>query len=146
MSGSCWVSLSLSVLGIFVSIKAVSLGIGRSSSPGAGYFPIIGSTLLTIFAVVVLLNDLRGKRERQFPPLSDMKLLIKVTCSLVLYVLVFTYLGYILSTFLLFLYLLYVGHYSYIATFVIALAVVLLSYLIFGFWLQVSFPRGPFPF
>lgn len=146
MSGSCWVSLSLAVLGIFVSIKAVSLGIGNSSSPGAGYFPIIGSTLLTIFAIVVLLNDLRGKRKRQFPLLPDMKLLIKVTCSLILYVLAFNYLGYILSTFLLFLYLLYVGRYSYIATFAIALAVVFLSYLIFGYWLQVPFPRGPFPF
>ena len=60
----------LALVGIGVSVRAVGLELGRALDPQPGFFPFIGGLLLTIFALVLVVQGLRrvgggGERERE---------------------------------------------------------------------------------
>jgi hypothetical protein len=103
MSGSRVMGIILLILGVFVCYQGGSLSIGTPSHPGPGFVPFGLGFILTILAAVHLRQVSRGKEERKTTslPVSYQRTAMAVG-TICLYALIVGWLGYILTTLLLF--------------------------------------------
>jgi putative tricarboxylic transport membrane protein len=138
------------LLGLFASLHAYRLGIGHLQQPGPGFIFFLSGIGLTLLGIVNLFMTAREKASGEVPPLwrglKWYKVLF-VLIALALFGALLNSAGFLLSTFLLMLFLFkgveptrwWVALGSSVVT-------VLLSYLIFVKWLEVPFPMNVFGF
>ena len=117
----------------------------------SGFFPFwLGAILGAVSIILVLKNILTKKKEGNIADLwrgTNWGRVILVPISLSAYAILLLKLGYLISTFGLMTLLFVIIEKKRIwFDVVIALSVVLVSYLIFHAWLKVSLPRGLFYF
>lgn len=146
VSGLFWLALS-----IFVCAESTQGTIGTVHSPGSGFFPFWLGTILGAVSIVLLLkNILTKKEEGNIADLwrgTNWGRVILVPISLFVYAILLLKLGYLISTFgLMTLLFVIIERKRIWFDMVIALGVVLVSYLIFHVWLNVSLPKGLFYF
>ena len=143
VSGSFWLAIS-----IFVGINAIKIGVGTFSSPGSGFLFFWASLILGSLSIVLIIKNILWKREAR--TLRDLWKGLKwshavlAIITLFLYVLTLTKLGFILATFVLMILLFGIGKLKYWVAIVSSFIIVMLSYIIFHFFLQIQFPRGIF--
>jgi len=147
MAKKAWlVSLALLVVGIASSIEAIRLGLGSVHRPGVGFLPLLVGSCLAIIAFFSLIVDIwaalrAGTKERLFGD-SWVKVVL-IVCCLGAYVLVLPIAGYLLTTFLLFIFLFRIGGVQrWSMALLAALLTASISYLVFGFLLNIRFPKG----
>lgn len=136
------------IIGIGVTINAYKLGLGRLHQPGPGFVFFIASSLLVIFGVIDLTMTLMGRAKTdkekepvQLGPRWPKVLFILVALSV--YVYFFSILGFLLSTFLLLVFLFKaVEATKWWIAIVGSVITILISYGIFKIWLMVPFPKG----
>jgi len=136
------------IIGIGAAINAYQLGLGRLHQPGPGFIFFIASSLLVIFGVIDLTVTLMGRAKTdkekepvQLGPRWPKVLFILVVLSV--YVYFFSILGFLLSTFLLLVFLFKaVEPTKWWIAIVGSVITILISYGIFEIWLMVPFPRG----
>ena len=140
-----WLSLGLAT--IFGGYK---IGLGRLSNPGGGLFIFVLGMCLSLLALVIFVSVCR-KGGRVTESVSKLWVGLKwrnpiyLLIALIIYTLVITKLGYLLSTTLLLVFLFNViERQKWKVVLFGAILSTLLSYLVFGVWLQVRFPRGIF--
>ena len=140
------------VSGIFLAGVAVAalfgashLPFGSIAAPDAGFFPLSLSTLLLIFACVILVNSFfRSSTATQFSARTGAVLL--AAGAFILYALVIPKAGFVISTMAILLLLMRgFGGMGWTRSIMIAVPMVLLSYLAF-IRLGVPLPAGPLPF
>ena len=140
------VSLVLFLLGVACSIEALRLGLGTVRRPGVGFLPLLVGGCLSLLAFFSLIIEIwaasKDKTRGRFPVGSVGKVVV-VICCLGVYVVVLPIAGYLLSTFLLFIFLFRTGGFkrwglAILAAFLTAS----ISYLLFGFLLNIRFPKG----
>jgi len=146
--GSSLVWLGLSVL---ICIGSVRLSLGSFHNPGPGFLPFIAGSVLGVLAAIVYLQARRSavsaaqtKRPLWTNP-GGVKKIVLVTLALLVYVAVMEYLGFLISTFMFFVFLLRTIEPQRWS--VVMLESVLasgVSYFIFEIWLQAQLPRGIF--
>jgi putative tricarboxylic transport membrane protein len=133
--------LALGAAAIFESAK---LPLGTVRNPGQGFFPWWTSAVIVLLALVLLTQALisRPSTNQQAPGR-----IAKVTALLLVlsaYTFLLDFLGYLLCTFLLVLFMLRVTDAQ---RWLVALSMALLtavgSYVVFAIWLDVPLPRGP---
>jgi putative tricarboxylic transport membrane protein len=133
--------LALGAAAIFESAK---LPLGTVRNPGQGFFPWWTSAVIVLLALVLLTQALvsRPSTNQQTPGR-----IAKVTALLLVvsaYTFLLDFLGYLLCTFLLVLFMLRVTDAQ---RWPVALSMALLtavgSYVVFAIWLSVPLPRGP---
>jgi putative tricarboxylic transport membrane protein len=133
--------LALGAAAIFESTK---LPLGTVRNPGQGFFPWWTSAVIVLLALVLLTQALvsRPSTNQQTPGR-----IAKVTALLLVvsaYTFLLDFLGYLLCTFLLVLFMLRVTDAQ---RWPVALSMALLtavgSYVVFAIWLSVPLPRGP---
>jgi putative tricarboxylic transport membrane protein len=139
------------LFGFSVLILSLSLilKVGSFKNPGAGFAPFLASLLLLCLSAVILIKEFFGFEEGgEKVPFITRKNLIKpinLMIALIGYGLLFTALGYVISTFLLMLAMLVIyepkrwGH-----NIITALIIVGMSFLVFAVWLRVPLPKGIF--
>ena len=144
---------TLFLFGFAVLILSLSLRlkVGSFQNPGAGFAPFLASLLLLSLSALILIKEFLGSAEGgQKVPFITWKNLIKpinLMIALIGYGLLFTVLGYVISTFLLLwaMFIIYEpkrwGH-----SIITAGIIVGISFLIFDVWLRVPLPRGIFDF
>jgi hypothetical protein len=144
---------TLFLFGFAVLILSLSLRlkVGSFKNPGAGFAPFLASLLLLSLSAVILIKEFLGFAEGdQKVPFITWKNLIKpINLMIVLigYGLLFTVLGYVISTFLLLwaMFIIYEpkrwGHNILTAGIIVGA-----SFLIFDVWLRVPLPKGIFDF
>ena len=137
------------LIGIYVAIHGYWLGLGHLHSPGPGFIFFLAAGLLIVLSATELLttfgNAARGEEKGQAPVWLGVQwqkiLLVLVAVSAYVYLL--NRAGFLLSTFLLMLFLFkavqptrwWIAIFSSIVT-------TTLSYAIFKMWLGVPFPGG----
>lgn len=144
-AGTSWIRFlpSLVVLGVAVvgALGSLELGIGSLAAPGAGLWPMTISVAMGVLAAVSLLED---RNEADLERLRVTQLAISIG-SLALFIIAFAQVGVVLPTFLtLVVWLRLLAKESARSTLVIAGIATAAMWLIFGVFLGVPFPAGPF--
>jgi len=145
-SGAFWFLFSL-----LLSYESYKLGLGTVRQPGPGFLFFWTSIIIAFLALTVFLTSLKKKARTEsiksvFVKSSLLKLLL-VLSSLFIYALLIEWLGFLIVTLLLFLFLLGVIEKKNLGfTILVSLAVTALSYLIFEVGLESQLPKGPLEF
>lgn len=138
------------LIGIYVAIHGYWLGLGHLHSPGSGFIFFLAAVLLIVLSATELLitftgNAAMGEEKREMPVWSGVRwqkiLLVLIAVSAYVYFL--NRAGFLLSTFLLMLFLFKVVEPTrwWIAI-LSSIVTTTLSYAIFNRWLGVPFPGG----
>jgi len=135
-------------LGVLLVISSLKLDLGQFNNPGPGFMPFVSGILLTAlcFAYGVrsiwIKDDDYEKKESPWPR-ENWEKLIGVLVALFLFTFLLTTLGYLLSIFLLMIFLFWVGEPGkWIIIGIKAALTVLATYIVFGKWLMIQFPKG----
>jgi hypothetical protein len=136
-------------VGAFISFESVHLDLGSPRTPGSGFIPFLLGSLLEVLGIILFIWSfyIESQEEDSGGRIlgSNWKGKGIVLAGLMVYVVVFSFLGYVISTFLLLSFLLNMSHRKGWALRLVAAAVfVLLSYLTFGSWLGCPLPAGIF--
>jgi putative tricarboxylic transport membrane protein len=142
ISGAFWFLFSL-----FISYESHKLGLGTLRQPGPGFLFFWTGIVIALLSLAVILISLKkesaGESGESVFARSNITKLLFVMGSLFLYALLIEWLGFLIVTLLLFLFLLRVieKKKAWFAV-LVSLAVTGLSYLIFELGLQSQLPRG----
>jgi hypothetical protein len=127
--------------------QAGKLPFGKVNAPGAGFFPSVLAALLAIISFTGLIETLRrsGADEKHEPAAVWRKTFLTIM-SLLIFAAIFEFAGYLVTTFLLILFLLRaVERKSWVQAGAVALCAALASYIVFGLLLGAPLPVGFLP-
>ena len=137
------------VVAIGVVLHSQKLGLGTLRNPGPGFLFFCGSVFLGILSLTIFLSSLRtseGDRTKEGKKAFGnirWKKVIYIVISIILYGLLLEKLGYLLSTFFLIGFLLHsIEAKRWYVVILVACLSSVLSYALFGLWLQVRLPQG----
>jgi putative tricarboxylic transport membrane protein len=134
------------VIGLAIALYSMKYGLGPLSSPGPGFMPFLSGLAIIGLSVVVFIQQLaKGSREglRDLWAQKNWLSIMMVMGALVLYTVLFRFLGFLLDTFLLIAFLLRVMEpLSWKKVLVGAIGSALGSYIIFQLWLEAQLPKG----
>jgi len=139
ISGAFWFLFSL-----FISHQSYKLGLGTLRQPGPGFLFFWTGIVIAILSLIVIFasfkNEVRG--DSIFARSNITKLLLALG-SLFLYALLIEWLGFLIVTLLLFIFLLKVieKKKAWFAL-LVSLTVTIFSYLLFELILQSQLPKG----
>jgi len=142
-SGMFWLFISL-----FTIIHSRKFGLGNLHNPGPGFFFFWGGIFLGFFSLVVLISALRPQKEDlenegRMIRRVDWRKIISVLIALFAYGQMFEKIGFIISTFLLMVFLVrFIGAKKWYVAVLFASCTSLLSYVLFVLWLQTQLPKG----
>lgn len=145
-----FISLFWLFLGLTVIYGGYKIGLGRLSNPGGGLFIFVLGMCLSLLALIIFISvcSKGGKITESVPSLwvgLKWKNPIYILTALIIYTFIIIKLGYLLSTTVLLIFLFNViERQKWKVVLFEAILSVLLSYLVFGVWLQIRFPRGIF--
>jgi putative tricarboxylic transport membrane protein len=141
-------SILMILVGIYVAAGAVKLGIGSVNKPGAGFIflwlAVILASLAMIDLVTTILENKRTSAIRK-PLWKGFRWgkVILVLAGVGVYAIVLDMLGFILSTFLVLLFLFKVVEpFKWRDAIIGSLLTISVVYAVFGIWLKVPFPSG----
>lgn len=142
-------SLVLLSLGAAVLLESISLGLGTWSVPGPGFLPfgaglgLLLSSLITFLATIMKKTEGIVERENFWVSADSKRNVSLVLLSLIGYNLIWTRLGFLLSTFLLMFFLFrIVGKLKGLLSLAGAVLTSFLAYLFFGILLEGQLPGG----
>ena len=146
ISGIFWL-----VFAVVVIIESYRLGLGTLHQPGPGFLFFGAAIMLGIMALGILIRAGVNKTSEESKLLNLRKLnigkVILVLASLFLYSLLMEKLGFILTTVMLFIFLLgVVEKKKWLFTIFTSVIVTALTYGIFEIWLKSQLPKGVFGF
>ena len=135
-------------LGVFQCTESLSLGLGSVMEPGTGFMPFVMGLVMIALAVALFLESSIEMRKRPTEKIclwSDVywKRVAYITVIMLAYAVLLPKLGYLLDTFVVMVFLLKSGEPIKWPTAIFVGAMTAgVSYVLFGVWLNVSFPRG----
>jgi len=143
-------SIFWTLIGIYVAIHAYWLGLGHLHSPGPGFIFFLAAVLLIVLSATELLitftgNAVMGEEKREGPVWSGVhwQKILLVLIAVSAYVYLLNRAGFLLSTFLLMLFLFKaVEPTRWWIAILSSIVTTTLSYAIFNRWLGVPFPGG----
>ena len=135
----------LMALGGVVLVDAIRLGIGwGTDGPRSGFFPFwLAVIMITTCAVILLQTAWRGSRE-PFVTREQLGPVLKVIWPATAMVLLTHFIGlYVAAALYIGFYMRWVGRHSWTSVVAVAVAIPLVSFLIFELWFLVPMPKGP---
>jgi putative tricarboxylic transport membrane protein len=136
-----WIGIS-----IIVCLESAKVGIGNFQFPGSGFFPFWLGVILSILAITLTISK---PSQKEGTKITDLRKetgwfrIILVLTSILAYIIILNKIGYILATIGLMIILFNIGERKKIwVKIVMAIIIVLTSYVIFCLWLEVQLPRG----
>jgi putative tricarboxylic transport membrane protein len=142
ISGSFWFIFS-----VFISYESYKLGLGALRHPGPGFFFFWTGIVTAILSLIVILRSLKKRPGEEASPSIfgkwNRSKLALVLVFLFLYALLMEWLGFLIVTLLLFIFLLgVIEKKGWPFAVLVSLIVTALSYLIFEMALQSQLPKG----
>jgi putative tricarboxylic transport membrane protein len=139
-------SLFWLAIGLAIALYSMKYDLGAFSSPGPGFLPLITGLVIAGLALVVFFQQFSRADREGFKDLWKQKnwpAMLMVMGALVLYTILFRFLGFLLDTFLLTAFLLRVmGPMSWKKVLTGALGAAVGSYAVFQLWLEAQLPAG----
>jgi len=138
-------------LAIIICIGSLRLSLGSFQNPGPGFFPFIAGSVLGVLAVVVYFQARRTASSAKETKGSlwtnpgGVKKVVLTTIALLVYAVSMNYLGFLISTFIFFIFLMRtIEPQRWGLVILESLLASGISYVIFEIWLQAQLPRGIF--
>lgn len=138
-------SVVLLLLGLAIAIGGLRYGWGSVDNPGAGFVPFLAGAAMAGFSAITLVQSL----VKGWHPLAELWVGLRwqrplfATVCLVLYSIFLRDLGFLISTFILAVYLYrMLEPTKWTETLVAAVLTTLGFYLVFQVWLEVQLPKG----
>lgn len=146
ISGTFWLIFALVTI-----IESYRLGLGNLLQPGPGFIFFWAGILLGIMSLVILIKTFIkvGEAEAEKPTLGGVSYtkIILVSLGVFLYALLLEFLGFVIVTMLLFVFILgVVEKKKWLFTIASSILVTVAAYLIFQTWLETQLPKGVFGF
>lgn len=140
-------SLFWLVVGIAIAVSSLRYGFGDFISPGAGFITFFAGAILSLLAIVLLISSLRSREPRKgLRALWEGREVGKVLYVIILltvYTLTMKFLGFLIATFVLLVFLFRIkAAYSLLKIIIMSLLITAGAYLVFQVWLQVQLPQG----
>lgn len=139
-------SLFFLVFGLLIIIFSLYLPVGTFGNPGEGLVPLIAGACMSILSIALFFRSyLQGSLETKafIERKQGFQLVFITMLALLIYPVIFEYLGFLISTFFLLFFLFKViGEMKWMLSLGGTLLTTSCSYLIFNVWLKVQFPRG----
>ena len=135
-------------LGILVCSGALRLGVGSAPEPGSGFIFFWSGLILVVLSLCAFAEALRDGEE-VIPGIGALhwRKIVLVLLSLLLYAFLLERLGFVVTTFLLLIFLLgLIEDVHWGKSFGVACAAALGTYAIFELWLKIRLPHGIFGF
>jgi len=140
------VAAILMVIGIGVIVESRRLGAGwTSDGPGSGYFPFFIGLIIAISSLGILYQAFAPKTRNTevFVDTEQLKRVMSVLVPATVYVLAVSFLGlYVASAIYIALFMIVLGHYSWLKSVIAAFAVNALFFLMFEVWFKVPLFKG----
>lgn len=140
------VALLIVLAGAIVIQGSWKLGSGwTSDGPGAGYFPFYIGVILCISGTGILVQTLLPKNRSHeiFVDSEQLRRVLSVLLPALLYVLVVQFIGlYVASALYIALFMIILGKYSKVKSVIVAVAVVVLFFMMFEVWFKVPLYKG----
>jgi putative tricarboxylic transport membrane protein len=140
------VGACLLVLGLLIMADNYRIGAGWApDGPRAGYFPLRLGLLITLCSAVVIWRALHNKTDRSlFVEWVKLIPVAQVLVPLIVYITAMQYLGmYVASTLFVAGFMHWLGKYSWLKSFVVALIMSVLLFWLFELQFLVPLPKGP---
>jgi putative tricarboxylic transport membrane protein len=142
ISGSFWLLFSL-----FISYESYKLGLGTVNQPGPGFLFFWTGIVVAILAITVIVKSLKKFSQEEVTDKafgrSNVKKVVLVLAALFLYAFLMEWLGFFISTLLLFVFLLgVIEKKKWWFAVGVSVIVTILSYLLFETGLQSQLPKG----
>lgn len=133
----------LALIGIYGSIK-VGIGWG-DEGPRAGFFPFYVSLVVLISCAVNIVSELTTSDKGQvFAEWGQLRQVLSVLVPTIVYVAFIPYIGiYVASALLIAFFMRLFGHYGWLVTAAVSIAVPVITFLMFESWFLVPLPKGP---
>jgi hypothetical protein len=135
------------LIGLFVSGMGIKFSLGTFSYPGPGFFPFLVGLILSSLSLGILILAVKERSQNaHFTEWPDFGRKVFVTLAVLFaYSFSLEYLGYIIGSILLMIYLFKVpgAQRWWFSTFVTVVTIAL-TYYVFGVLLQAQFPKGSF--
>lgn len=135
----------LMALGGIVLVDAMRLGIGwGTDGPRSGFFPFWLALIMIVTCTVIFVQTFwRGSRE-PFVSREQLGPVLKVILPAAAMVLLTHFVGlYVAAALYTGFYMRWVGRHSWMSVVAVALAISVISFLIFELWFLVPMPKGP---
>ena len=141
-------------LGVFVMYSSCRFGLGSFRSPGPGLMPFLLGALLCSVSLYFLATSFFWKNAKkgaesetneEGQSQADIRKIILVVASLIVYALVLEKLGYVVATLFLLFGLFWAAGTTRLVAAISSMGTVLLTYFFFSH-LGVTFPQGVFKF
>jgi len=135
----------LLLLGGVVLADATRLGQGwGSDGPQSGFFPFWLALIMVVTCLAIIGQTLRRSAGGVFVTRAQLKPVLKVLCPAAAMVAITQFLGlYVATALYLGFYTRWVGRHSWPIVATLALAVPVVTFLIFEQWFLVPMPKGP---
>jgi len=143
MSSLVWL-----VFAIYICIASSRLSFGSLHNPGPGFLPMLVGTILGILCITVFLQAYLSESSEEtiqsWYPKERWKKLIWVLVALFAYAVCLEILGFLISTFLLLVFLFRAGIETQRWGWAIGGSAItsILSYAVFELWLKTQLPKG----
>ncbi len=140
--------LAFLLVGVSYLVAGSEHDLGSLEMPGDGVFPILVGTVFTILSLIAVIQSLRSRKNSArragvFPRGTDLRRVLWITISLVLFAVLFRTLGFYICIFALMAAMLSIlGPWSWFKICWVSLVMVVLSYLLFQQLLGVPLPKG----
>jgi putative tricarboxylic transport membrane protein len=136
-------SLIVFVIGLLITWQASKLRLGGFHKPGPGLFPLILGLILILLSLILLIQSKGRPGSRSFSFGESPKRIVMVYGSLLAYVAILEYAGFLLSSFLLIFFLFVVlGEYTVKRAALTALAATAVAYVLFDVLLKSPLPKS----
>ena len=135
----------LMALGGLVLLEAVRLGFRWGpDGPQSGFFPFWLAVVVIAHSAAILIRAIRKRSDERFATREQLRMVLTVLAPAAAMVALTHFVGlYVAGALYLFFYMRVVGRHSWMTTAGLALAIPLVTFLVFEKWFLVPLPKGP---
>jgi putative tricarboxylic transport membrane protein len=138
-------SLLLALLGLYVAFEGYSLKIGSLQNPKPGFLVLWAGIILACLSLTLFVKTFQFPEAIKLSPWKGVQWQkgLKIIVYLIIYVFVFQWLGFLISTFTLLLLLFKTLESQRWGTaLLLSLVTTILCFFLFGYLLELRFPQG----
>ena len=139
------VTLAIGLFGLVIVIGSVQAGINwGAEGPRAGFFPFYIGLLLILSTAVNLWNLWREAKDGLFAQWNELRQVLSVVVPTTIYCAAIPFIGlYLASMIFIAWFMRWLGKYSWLVVAAVAIAMPVITYVIFEKWFMVPLPKGP---
>jgi putative tricarboxylic transport membrane protein len=131
------------VLGVVIAVTSLEYGFGNFGRPGPGLYPFFIGVAIAVFALFILISELRTDTAKPVLDREGALTLVLMTATFGLWIVAMPLLGYVVVTLLAaFAFCKIMKLEGWRKPLAVSGGTALFIYLLFDYWLYIDLPRG----